>query len=95
VPVRILLDPKELEAHPLQIGLSMRVDVDTHRRSDERLQRVARQAPAYETQAFNSIDAEAEQVIERIVAENTASPNRGNLAGMNGESAHGGASARR
>ena len=95
VPVRILLDPKELEAHPLQIGLSMRVDVDTHQRSDERLQRVARQAPAYETQAFNSIDAEAEQVIERIVAENTASPNRGNLAGMNGESAHGGASARR
>ena len=29
VPVRIALDPKELEAHPLRIGLSMEVDVDT------------------------------------------------------------------
>jgi len=27
VPVRIALDPKELDAHPLQIGLSMKVDV--------------------------------------------------------------------
>jgi membrane fusion protein (multidrug efflux system) len=75
VPLRIVLDPKELEAHPLQIGLSMRVDVDTHRRSDERLQRVAREAPAYATQAFSSIEPEAAQVIERIIAENsTASP---------------------
>ena len=75
VPVRIALDPRELEAHPLQIGLSMRVDVDTHQRSGERLQRLAREKPAYETQAFNSIEPQAEQVIERIVAENsTGSP---------------------
>ena len=31
VPVRIALDPKELAEHPLRIGLSMQVDVDTHR----------------------------------------------------------------
>jgi membrane fusion protein, multidrug efflux system len=75
VPVRVALDPKELEAHPLQIGLSMRVDVDTHQRSGERLQRVARDKPAYETQAFNSVDAEARQVIERIIVENSVAPN--------------------
>src|SRR3954452_73098 len=75
VPVRILLDSKELEAHPLQIGLSMRVDVDTHQRSDERLQRVARQAPAYQTQAFSSIEPQADQLIERIIAENSVAPN--------------------
>jgi len=49
----------------------MRVDVDTHQRSGERLQRLARDKPAYETQAFNSIDAEADQVIERIIADNS------------------------
>jgi membrane fusion protein, multidrug efflux system len=30
VPVRIALDAKELAAHPLRVGLSMQVDVDTH-----------------------------------------------------------------
>lgn len=28
LPVRIALDPEQLEQHPLQVGLSMRVDVD-------------------------------------------------------------------
>src|SRR5699024_9319582 len=32
VPVRITLDPGELKAHPLRIGLSMSVDIDTHDR---------------------------------------------------------------
>ncbi len=32
VPVRIALDPRELAAHPLQIGLSMKAQVDTHDR---------------------------------------------------------------
>ncbi len=38
VPVRIALDRRELQEHPLQIGLSMKVDVDTHERSATRLQ---------------------------------------------------------
>ncbi len=37
VPVRIALDPRELAAHPLQIGLSMQVDVDTRDRNGARL----------------------------------------------------------
>jgi membrane fusion protein (multidrug efflux system) len=32
VPVRIELEPKQMQQHPLRIGLSMRVDVDTHNR---------------------------------------------------------------
>jgi membrane fusion protein (multidrug efflux system) len=32
VPVRIALDPEDLRAHPLRVGLSTDVDVDTHRR---------------------------------------------------------------
>ena len=34
------LDPEDLAAHPLQIGLSMQVDVDTHDRSGVRLPQV-------------------------------------------------------
>jgi membrane fusion protein (multidrug efflux system) len=33
VPVRIELDPKQLAAHPLRIGLSMHAEVDLHDRS--------------------------------------------------------------
>ncbi|MNQ80307.1 Multidrug export protein EmrA [compost metagenome] len=43
VPVRIALDPAEVTAHPLQIGLSMKVAVDTRARDGKRL--VAIDAP--------------------------------------------------
>jgi membrane fusion protein (multidrug efflux system) len=32
VPVRILLDPKELAAHPLRVGLSMDAEIDVSNR---------------------------------------------------------------
>jgi membrane fusion protein (multidrug efflux system) len=37
VPVRIALDPQELARHPLQLGLSMKVNVDTRERGGSRL----------------------------------------------------------
>src|SRR4051812_37075382 len=42
VPVRIALDAAELKAHPLQVGLSMQAEVNTHDRNAERLPQVAR-----------------------------------------------------
>jgi membrane fusion protein, multidrug efflux system len=71
VPVRIALERRELHDHPLQIGLSMKVDVDTHERSAGRLQQV-KPPSAYETKAFASTDAEADERIARIIADNTA-----------------------
>jgi membrane fusion protein (multidrug efflux system) len=32
LPVRIALDPAELRAHPLRVGLSMNADIDVSRR---------------------------------------------------------------
>ena len=32
LPVRIALDPQELKAHPLRVGLSMNTSIDTSRR---------------------------------------------------------------
>ena len=89
VPVRIALDRKELAEHPLQIGLSMKVDVDTHDRSAGRLERVARETPAYETKAFASIDAQANERIERIIAENTHVPPVTATAATAAKAAHG------
>ena len=90
VPVRIVLEKKELAAHPLQIGLSMRVDIDTHDRSAGRLQRVARPEPAYQTDAFASVEPQADERIERIIAENSSG-----VPVMTAKQAHGGASAGR
>lgn len=74
VPVRIALDPGELRLHPLQIGLSMEVEVDTHDRGGERLPKVARSTAAYETQAFASMDGLAERRVTEIIAANSGEP---------------------
>ncbi len=70
VPVRIALDPQELAAHPLQVGLSMEVDVDTHERSGERLPHLAQKAPDYATNVFRSVDELAGARAKSIIAAN-------------------------
>ncbi len=89
VPVRIALERKELAAHPLQIGLSVRVDVDTHDRSAGRLQQVARTGPAYETSAFASVEPQADERIERIIADNSVASGGAGIAAARAKRAHG------
>src|SRR5579871_309908 len=70
VPVRVALDPRELSEHPLQIGLSMSAEVDTHDRSGPRLPRFAQAAPAYETDVFGAADVRADGRVHAIIAAN-------------------------
>ena len=70
VPVRIALDPRELEAHPLRIGLSMTVDVDTGPREGDRRPPAATAPPAYNTQVYEDIDGHCAQRIQAIIAAN-------------------------
>ena len=70
VPVRIALDPQELSAHPLQIGLSMQADVDTHDRGGERLPQLANNSPAYSTDVFGSEQRVADERVKAIIASN-------------------------
>jgi len=70
VPVRIALDPQELALHPLQIGLSMQVDIDTHQRDGVRLPQQTKPATAYRTDVYDSVDATAAQRIRSIIAAN-------------------------
>ncbi|MFL9989197.1 EmrA/EmrK family multidrug efflux transporter periplasmic adaptor subunit [Paraburkholderia sediminicola] len=74
LPVRIALDPQELEKHPLRIGLSMQADVSIKDQSGGQLG----QAPntVYQTNVFDKYGDEADAEIARIISEN-AGPNGG------------------
>ncbi|HTV76959.1 MAG TPA: efflux RND transporter periplasmic adaptor subunit [Steroidobacteraceae bacterium] len=74
LPVRIALDPKELAAHPLQVGLSMRVKVSTVDRDGARLPQSAANAPTYATNVFDDADHQATARIEAIIAANLPAP---------------------
>jgi len=76
VPVRVALDPQELAAHPLQVGLSMDAEVDTKDRGGERLPQVAQTQPAYATDVFHSVDAAADEHVKAIIAGNGGGPAR-------------------
>ena len=68
LPVRIALDPKELEAHPLRIGLSMVVDADT--RIDSGTQLGAAVNTTYHTNVFAQYGEQADAEIARIIEQN-------------------------
>jgi membrane fusion protein (multidrug efflux system) len=70
VPVRIALDPQELAAHPLRVGLSMDVTVDTQDHSGKALADAPRSTPAAATDVFAAQERAAQQRVERIVAAN-------------------------
>ena len=70
VPVRIALDAHELAEHPLQIGLSMQVDVDTHQREGARLPEQTRPAIGYSTDVYDTVDAAAAARVQSIIAAN-------------------------
>lgn len=77
VPVRITLDPKQLAAHPLRVGLSTKAQVDVRDVSGEQLAQSARQAPVLATSAYDIDLHEIRARIERIIEENTADAPQG------------------
>ncbi len=80
LPVRIRLDPQELAAHPLRVGLSINVSIDTHDRSGPVLASAPpTEAPA-QTRAYEHALAEAEQLERQIVQANLAQGSAGVLA---------------
>jgi membrane fusion protein (multidrug efflux system) len=70
LPVRIALDPEELAKHPLQVGLSMEVKVDTHDRGGSRLPRASQRKVADATAVFGQLDREAAERVRAIIAAN-------------------------
>lgn len=70
VPVRIALDPAEVAAQPLQVGLSMRVEVDTEARDGKRLVAAQGQAQAYTTAVYADELTQADAQVRDIIDAN-------------------------
>lgn len=68
LPVRIALDPQELQAHPLRIGLSMDADVSIKDEEGSRLGSTVN--TVYQTDVFAQYGAQADAEIARIIADN-------------------------
>ena len=67
VPVRIELDKDDLAKHPLRIGLSTYVKVDTHERGGAMLAQTPNTAPVFTTSAYDKLDAQADAEADAIV----------------------------
>jgi len=77
VPVRIALQPEELKKHPLRIGLSMAVTVDTHQRDGSVLATTPRSEIAYSTDVYdNELHAADALIASTITANLGATANR-------------------
>jgi len=72
VPVRVVLDPRELTAHPLRIGLSTRAKVDVRDDSGMQLSQGPRKEPVLSTRVYDIDKSEITARIAQIIAENEA-----------------------
>jgi membrane fusion protein (multidrug efflux system) len=70
VPVRIALDPQDLAAHPLRVGLSMHVEVDVSRQDGQRLEPRATGLAGGAAQAMAVDIAGADALVRKVIAAN-------------------------
>jgi membrane fusion protein, multidrug efflux system len=70
LPVRIGLDPDELERHPLFLGLSTKVEVDVSDQSGATISRQPSWHATLDTDVYGEQDAGADAAINAIVAAN-------------------------
>jgi membrane fusion protein (multidrug efflux system) len=68
VPVRIALDPAELKEHPLRIGLSTIVKIDTHNRDGSVLSALPLNDAALDTPVYDALLKEADSKADAIIA---------------------------
>ncbi|WKB55351.1 HlyD family efflux transporter periplasmic adaptor subunit [Eleftheria terrae] len=68
VPVRIGLDPRELEAHPLRVGLSMEARVDVTEQGGKTLADAPRREPVAQTAVFDRVNHDADAEVKKIIA---------------------------
>ena len=75
VPVRIALDPREIAVHPLQIGLSMKADVDVKGGADgARMPQVAINQVGWTMAVTGENAARADARVQAIIAANQSAP---------------------
>ena len=68
VPVRIKLDDAELAQHPLRVGLSMDVNIETKDQSGKALADMPRTAPTSATSVYDIQSTQADAEVAKIIA---------------------------
>lgn len=74
VPVRIALDPAQVSAHPLRVGLSMEATVDVTAQDGKALADAAQATSAVQTDVYELLDGQATAEIQRVISANMGSP---------------------
>ena len=77
VPVRVALDDKEVQAHPLRVGLSMDVKVDVSDVKGDVLASPTQHPSRTQTSVFDHSNEQADLEVKKIVAANLGRPLRG------------------
>ncbi len=77
VPVRITLDPKEVEQFPLRVGLSMDATVDVSKTDGQMLADGSRKSTVTQTAVFDQLNGEADTEVQKIIAANLGKAQRG------------------
>ncbi len=70
VPVRVEIDPQQLAAHPLRVGLSMEAEVDVADPKGQPLTAVSANPRSNSTGVFDGEQAEADRLVRDIIAAN-------------------------
>jgi len=76
LPVRIALDPAELKAHPLRIGLSVVVEVKVKDESGAQLSSGKQTETVAETAVFSDLDKEADRLIAELTSNSVSQPSQ-------------------
>jgi membrane fusion protein (multidrug efflux system) len=71
IPVRIALDPKQVLANPLRVGLSMDAEVDVSNKDGKMLADAPRSAAQAEVHAYSVPSDAADQDVKRVIAANS------------------------
>ncbi|MBH1964584.1 MAG: efflux RND transporter periplasmic adaptor subunit [Comamonadaceae bacterium] len=74
VPVRIALNPEQVKAHPLRVGLSMEAEVDVADKTGLSLAEATGSNPLAQTQVYAQADEGAEAQVQSIIAKNMGRP---------------------
>ena len=70
VPVRIRLNPEQLKAHPLRVGLSMEAEVEVRDRSGPELVGAPPVEPIAATEVYAEADRGADALVRKIIDQN-------------------------
>jgi membrane fusion protein (multidrug efflux system) len=70
LPVRIAIDPKQLQQNPLRIGLSITAKVDTHNRQGAVLTAAPQNKVIYQTKDYSAELQAADALINQILQAN-------------------------